>query len=917
MIGRTISHYKILEELGEGGMGVVYKAIDLRLQRKVALKMLPIPIGGLSKSERERFLLEARATSSLDHPNICTVYEVDETPEGHALIAMALYEGETLAQRIKRGALDHEEIVRIASQIGLGLQAAHEQGIVHRDIKSSNIMVTKTGQVKIMDFGVAKYVAGEGITQSGIRIGTLAYMSPEQAQGKVIDQRADIWSFGVVLHEMISGTLPFDASYEFGLLYAIIHDRPSVLSQHQPNVHPEFQSIIDKCLEKDPQRRYSTAGQVVDHLLSVGTLPPPAKSITAVKRIFRRGIRFVRIRWAATILTACFVITGLVLLLVLRSAEIQGDVITFEIKETNQVSGMEQSSVVKKEVLEYLLRDELEQSSNMKILTRTQFSKFYLGKTPEVELIVNVQVQPHITEIEVRVQQASVSPLRPGVTNDTTYQFTDPLKLLKSITPSIADRVLRVVGIDQKKASTFTSSWEAFERFYEGEKAWQKLEVPKAQNAYKQALSIDPSFVLARLRYADVLRFDNAYASAQAHVHMIESQLGKLSAVDSLRARALIALFDGDQYKHVEFLREVYEHKPWAVESPYFLAEGFYQLCLIKEAGDHYLKALDIDSNFALAHNHLAYCYTHLGDHPRALEEFQNYVRLDSSANSYDSYGDGLFSAGMLDSAAWAKKRGLSLDPKMTYLYKTLFYIRLFQGQLKKAQECVVNFRGTAYTDDLKAQAELFDALLNYFNNRNGDALSHCVKALRIFDGKDVLTRSHDLHWLLGLIYLRMGQWDDAKQELKEMDKLISDHHIDAANYTMFLYKSTRHLRACLAAKEGDFKTVNDFEADLDGPLKTKVKDHASPFDLAFFYTELGKLYLEPRINRADYAEDCFKKSLIYNSHFPFAHHQLWLLYRRMNKPEQAAEHRNQLNEIWKNADPEWKAIYLPELAKK
>jgi hypothetical protein len=133
MIGQIISHYKILEKLGEGGMGVVYKAIDLRLQRKVALKMLPASLARLSKSDRDRFLLEAQATSSLDHPNICTVYEVDETPEGHVFIAMALYEGETLAQRIKRGALVHEEIVKIASQVGLGLQAAHEQGLVHEE----------------------------------------------------------------------------------------------------------------------------------------------------------------------------------------------------------------------------------------------------------------------------------------------------------------------------------------------------------------------------------------------------------------------------------------------------------------------------------------------------------------------------------------------------------------------------------------------------------------------------------------------------------------------------------------------------------------------------------------------------------------------------------------------------------------
>jgi len=739
-------------------------------------------------------------------------------------------------------------------------------------------------------------------------------MSPEQAQGKTVDHRADIWSFGIVLHEMITGTLPFDASYEYGLLYSIIHDQPSSLSQRQPPVHPEYQSIIDKCLEKDPQRRYGTAAQMVDHILSVGSLPPPTSSITAMKRIVHRGVRFVRFRWGMASLMACLAITGVLLVLILRSEEIQSDVIVYEI---NYVSATDGPPGVTKGVLEYLLRDVLEQSSYRKILTRGQFSRTYPGKIPAAEVTLNVQAQSLNTEIRLEVRQANNSPLSRDATYDKTYQFSDPSMLLKGVTDSIADNVLRVAGIAQKKASSFTPSWDAFESFYDGEKAWQKRNVTEARQAFQQALRIDSTFVLARLRFADALRFESANAEAQTNVQMIESHLGKLGLVDSLKARALIALLRGDMREYVALLREVLDHKPWAVESPFDLAEGYYRLCDIKKAKEHYLKALDIDSNFALAHNHLGYCYTHMGEHERALEHFRKYIHLDSTANSYDSYGDGLFSAGFLDSAAWAKERGLSLDPKFSILYQSLFFIRLFQGQVTKAEECIASFRRNAFTNDLRARAEFFDAVLDYFQNRNGEALQHCLHAQRIFDSKNVVTRNHDLHWLFGLIYVRLGRQDFARQELREMGELITANRIDATNYRRALFKSTLHLRACLAAKAGDFQTVNKFAEELDGPIKTKVKDGLSAFDLSFFYTALGELYLDASINRPEYAEEYFKKSLIYNPRFPFAHHQLWLLYQRTNRSHKATEHLRALKGIWRDADPAWKAIYFARQSNK
>jgi len=219
MIGKTISHYKILEKIGEGGMGVVYKAEDTKLKRTVALKFLP-PELMRDVEAKERFIREARAASALDHANICTIYEINEV-EGQTFIAMAYVEGENLQKKIESGPLKIDEVLNIAIRIAQGLQEAHERGIVHRDIKPANVMLTPRGQVKVMDFGLAKLSGGKQITEKETTPGTIAYMSPEQTRGDDVDHRTDIWSLGVVLYEMITAQRPFKGDYHQAIVYSI------------------------------------------------------------------------------------------------------------------------------------------------------------------------------------------------------------------------------------------------------------------------------------------------------------------------------------------------------------------------------------------------------------------------------------------------------------------------------------------------------------------------------------------------------------------------------------------------------------------------------------------------------------------------------------------------------------------------
>jgi serine/threonine-protein kinase len=268
MIGKVVSHYKILEKLGEGGMGVVYKAHDTTLDRDVALKFLPTQLTA-SEEDKQRFTREARTASSLDHPNICNVHEIDETPDGQLFIVMAIYDGTPLNKKIEQGPFKLDEAMDIAIQAAEGLQAAHEKSLVHRDIKSGNIMVTDKGRAVIMDFGLAQGRGMSKLTKTGSTVGTVPYMSPEQARGDKVDHRSDIWSLGVVLYEMVAGRLPFRSEYHEGVVYSILNEDPPPLTGLRSDVPMMLESIVNKCLEKNPSDRYQHAEELVVDLRRV------------------------------------------------------------------------------------------------------------------------------------------------------------------------------------------------------------------------------------------------------------------------------------------------------------------------------------------------------------------------------------------------------------------------------------------------------------------------------------------------------------------------------------------------------------------------------------------------------------------------------------------------------------------------
>ena len=267
LLGQRVSNYQIVEKLGVGGMGAVYKAIDLKLDRLAALKFL-LPRRAAA-DDKIRFLREARAASTLDHVNIGTIYGVEEMDDERIFIIMAYYEGETLLQRIRRGSLPTAQAIDISAQIALGLAHAHSKGIVHRDIKPSNVLLTSQNLVKIVDFGLAKLAGGENLTQTGAAVGTAAYMSPEQALGLAVDGRTDVWSLGVVLYQMLTGELPFRGETSHSTLYNIVHEPPLPVT----GATPELEHVLSRSLEKDPEQRYQNALELHADLMALDHSP--------------------------------------------------------------------------------------------------------------------------------------------------------------------------------------------------------------------------------------------------------------------------------------------------------------------------------------------------------------------------------------------------------------------------------------------------------------------------------------------------------------------------------------------------------------------------------------------------------------------------------------------------------------------
>ncbi|MEJ2719636.1 MAG: protein kinase [bacterium] len=499
MIGKTVSHYKIISKLGEGGMGVVYKAEDARLGRHVALKFLPASLG-TQHAAKKRFINEARAASSLEHPNICAVYDIGETDDGQMFIAMPHYDGETLQEKITRGPLEIGEAIDVVRQLASGLAKAHEQGIVHRDIKPGNIFITQDGHVKILDFGLAKLATETRLTKIGMTLGTIAYMSPEQASGGDVDARSDIFSLGAVFYEMLTGTPPFKGDHEAAIIYGILHIDPAPLEERRSDVPERLHGVLARALAKNVNDRYQTVDELLGDLGGKDGIPS-----------YRRRKRAARYVIPAVVILAAMVFT--VFLKSLRSESPPGqNPVTLAVLPFENLGAPEDEYFADGITEEITSR--LAVIRGMRVISRTS-AKQYKDTDKSLRQIGEELGVDYVLEGTIRwdksgdVERVRITPQLISVKDDFHLwadNYQSEISELFSVQAGIAIRIVEALNVTLLASeretidSRPTKNMDAYHAYLRGReiaglRSCKDLEL--GIQMYQRAIDLDPGFALS------------------------------------------------------------------------------------------------------------------------------------------------------------------------------------------------------------------------------------------------------------------------------------------------------------------------------------------------------------------------------------------------------------------------------------
>ncbi len=980
MIDKVISHYKIVEKLGGGGMGVVYKAEDFKLNRTVALKFLP-PELTRDEDAKKRFIHEAQAASSIQHNNICTIHDIDETKDGQIFICMDCYEGETLKKNIERGPLKIEDTIDIALQISAGLQKAHEKKIIHRDIKPANIFVTEDRSVKILDFGLAKLTGYSVLTRVGETLGTTAYMSPEQARGEKTDNRTDIWSLGIVIYEMLTGRLPFRGDYEQSMLYSILNEEPEPVTAVRSNIPMELERIIAKALRKNPSDRYQHIDEMMVDLKNLLKDSATATVQTKKTEIVRKE-SFVK-KHFKYLLPALFLAAAVIAVLILKPFSSEEvfvaeptpiAVISFENQTGDNTFDYLQKAIPN------LLITNLEQSKYFRVTTweRMQDILKQMGKA-EVQVIdknlgfdicsrdgVDIIVigsyikagnmfatDIKILDVTTKKIIQSVSSKGEGIASILESQIDE---LSSEISRSIGISFSKIAAEKMKVIDVTTNSIEAYNYYLKGREDYDRYYAEDAVKSLENAIAIDSTFAMAHYYLANT--YSAKYENKKRNEELEKAHLYSLKATEKERLMidASYALnVEENKEKRLLLLNELAEKYPREKTVFYDLGVYYHRENKLTAAIAALNKALQLDPDYSVAINQIAYVYSKMGNYEKAIEYLKKYSMLNpEDANPFDSMGDYYWTIGNIDLAEENYRRALQIKPDFTETNAKIAYIHamredftqtqsmldkmveaskgtgskaarlwirvffdLWGGKISRALKDLDEINvlaGRINTRDLEASTDWYKAYV-YFETEKYDLvkpqlLKWLEKISRYTSGEVSPLQMTGYFFLSAMVDIRKNQLDSAWAKLEKIKSLIGDFSDPSwANYRYYFLKAEILLAEGKPEKAvAAFIEAGDQQIPSFGPPEIIIYNLPPEKDIP------ARAYLQE--GNIDKAIAEYLKLLTYDPYGksrylpnPRYRYRLALLYEKKGMKEKAAEQLNKFLVMWKDADNN-----LPEL---
>jgi len=957
MVGKTISHYKILDKLGEGGMGIVYKAEDTKLDRVVAIKFLPQHLTTESV-EKERFVHEAKAASALNHTNVTTIYEIDEF-EGQTFIVMEYCEGETLRKVIEKETLSVKKVLDLAVQICEGLTIAHEKGIVHRDIKSDNIMLTPRGQVKIMDFGLAKLKGATRLTQSRSTLGTASYMSPEQAQRENVDQRSDIFSFGVVLYELLTGQLPFQGDHEAAVLHAIINEEPLPVARFNNKVKAKLQDVVDKALAKEKDERY----QHIDDVLA--DLRREKKSLEYVKttQIPPEAIPPKPKKTLLPFIVPASIIFVLVLLfLILKPFQLQIVPEKKAVAEENTLAIMYFENLKDRddkerigEMISELLITGLSESQYMKVVSSQRLYDLLkmmgregarvidktvaseVARKAEAKYMILGKILATIPDLVITSQLVDVqtgnvvgSQRISGPNGTNIFSLVDSLS--SEIRRDLEIPALAKKGEERPVADITTHSPEALRFYLEGNELSNKLYTKEATEKFEQAVKIDTTFASAYLQLGFCYFGLGDMVRARNSVEKAARFSDRVSRKEKFLIDAYHLMFQMRSLEAKRILEEMVGLYPDEKIAHRELALVNRLMKNYEEAIAGFNKVIELDSLDKEAYNFLAYAYDDVGRYDEAIRSIDKYIQLaPGEANPYDSRGDIYAHHAEVDKAIESYKKALEIKPDFESSIEKLGLMHLHKREYDKAERYFLQY-GELGEKTAKSISRADLALIPLSQGKYDLALKILGQGIAADELDKLHGQQVEKYEQVAQIYVEKKEFGRALQYGQRMVKLVAQVYPEILPvfrplYGYFLVRAGELDSAQKVADEvGEvFKDKAEFDksewyflefdikyarGDVNQALKEIIKlTKAQPNDFRMRYW-LAVTYLESDMigEAAQEFERLSNWNILSRARDPLLSSKipyfLGVCYEKSGWEKRAIEKYEEFLEIWKDADP-------------